>query len=239
MRSEKFIVESSDTDVSMHLKLSSLFRMMQDTATNNAEEIGFGKRETLEKGYLWVISRYSVTLKEYPEYLDEFEIIAYPCGRNKFIYPRNFIFKNKQGKIIGTASSIWTLLHKDTHRIALHALEDSEVPEEHVEGEEPLPQRIDVNDGEFIEERIVKYSDVDLNGHLNNTKYIEYILDIHDNEFFKENIIANITINYERELSMGNKIQIFIKKEQNVEFIVGKAENQRVFTAKLTLQKRQ
>ena len=237
MNSEKHFVESSDVDSSQNLKLSSLFRMMQDTATNHAEKIGMGKKETLDRGFFWVIISYSVSLKRYPKYLETIEIFTYPQERNRFLYPRNFIIKDIKGNVIGTASSIWTLLEKDTHRISLHGLGDTVVPAEHVDGEEPWPEKLDVKDLDFVEERKVRYSDIDLNGHVNNTKYIEYILDIHDNDFYKENVIENITINYSKELESGQTMQLFAKKNDNIELIEGKVGQNRIFAAKLTYKK--
>ena len=237
MYSRKYFIESSEVDSSLKLKLSSLFRVMQDVATKHAEELGLGKSATLDRGFFWVITRYSITMFKYPHFLDTIEVCTYPVGKNKFIFPRNFIFKNDKGEVLGQASSTWLLLNATDHKIALHAMDEYPVFEEHSDYEEPQAGKIEADGGELVDERIVRYSDTDLNGHLNNTKYIEYVLDTHDDKFYKENEIENLIINYDKEVKINEKVSLYSKKLDNIETIGGKVGDKSIFSVKLTYRK--
>lgn len=232
-----FLVESSDVDARLNLKLASLFRMMQDVATEHAEQLDIGKANTIDKGLYWVITRYSVTIKRYPRYLQTINVSTYPLGRNHFLFPRNFQVTSLDGEVLVTASSSWCILDKKTHKIALHALNDVKVPLENYEWEEPSPYKIDISDATLVEKRKVRYSDIDLNGHLNNTRYIEYIVDSLGDEFHQNNIITHIGINYDREIQSGQIVDIFLKNADGIDLIQGKVDDKTIFNCKINYKK--
>ena len=228
MYSKEFYIESSDVDSSLDLKLSSLMRMMQDVATEHAEKLKLGKKETIDVGKYWVISRYSISIEQMPKYTDTIKISTYPGEDNKFIYPRNFFVENKKGEKIIKASSLWLVLSKDSHRPILNPFPNTILKPEQYKDEEPRPNKIEAKNAYFLEERKVRYSDIDLNGHLNNTKYIEYVMDLRDSGYYKEHEIKKITINYEKELMDGQSIKLY-SSGTNPEYIVGKRDEENIF----------
>ena len=88
-----------------------------------------------------------------------------------------------------------------------------------------------------MEQRTVRYSDIDLNGHLNNTKYIEYILDMKNSSFYKKKEIVSILINYEKELMDGDVVSLY-SNEENPEYIIGKVEDKNIFEVLITYKDR-
>ena len=237
MYTKKHLIESTEIDSRLNLRLADLFRIMQVVATEHAEKIDIGKKATIDKGFFWVITRYSVTIHKYPKYLETVNVSTYPQGKNKFIYPRNFIITSESGETLITASSTWLILDKATHRITLHLFDDKEVPEEHYENEEPNAAKVDVEDAKFIEERKVRYSDIDLNGHLNNTRYIEYIVDSLGEEFHKERIIKHITINFEKEVGAGDTVKLYRKTCDDIDLIQGKCNEKVIFNVLIKSEK--
>ena len=111
------------------------------------------------------------------------------------------------------------------------------VPPEHYEGELDLPKKCIVSDSMLIETRKVRYSDVDLNGHLNNTKYIDYIIDIHDSGFYQKNRISHFVINYNKEL-MDNDIFSMYSNNNNPEYIKGEIDNSIAFEVNISYKER-
>lgn len=237
MYTRKHLVESTEVDSRLNLRLADLFRIMQDVATEDAERLDIGKAQTIDKGFFWVITRYAVTIYKYPKYLETVNVTTYPQGKNKFIYPRNFIITSMSGETLIRASSTWLVLEKATRKIALHVFDGKDVLEEHLDNEEPNAIKVDIVDPTFIEERKVRYSDIDLNGHLNNTRYIEYIVDSLGDEFHKDNIINHITINYEKELKAGDMVKLYRKRNDDIELIQGKCDEKIVFNVLIKAKK--
>ncbi len=237
--SKKILVESTHVDPFLDLKLSSLFLYLQDVATEHAEKIGIGKSDMSKLHLYWVITRYAVTIHKLPKYCDTVVVKTYGGHNMKFIYPRYFQVESESGEVLVTASSTWMLIDDRTHRVSMNSYENVVVPFDHIDGEEPQPIKVNPSaDASLFEERVVRYSDIDLNGHLNNTKYIEYILDTHNFEFYKKNKITHIEINYEREVLDGDVVRIY-KDENNPEYIRGEANGVTSFETLLTFKERE
>ena len=223
MYTKNYYIGSNDVDQFLELKLPSFFRMMQDIATEHAEVLNIGKANTIDKGLYWVITRIEIEIIEMPKYLQTVTLKTYPGDDLRFIFPRYFQLEDEKGKILIKASSTWAVLSRETHRVCLNPFPGLKVPTEHLVGEQPLPGKCETGDYQLVETRKVRYSDIDLNGHLNNTKYIDYIVDIHDSDFYKKNKIKHFLINYEKELKDNNEVSIF-SNNSNPEYIKGEVD---------------
>ena len=236
MYTKNYYIGSNDVDQFLDLKLPSFFRMMQDIATEHAEVLNIGKANTIDKGLYWVITRIEIEIIEMPKYLQTVTLKTYPGDDLRFIFPRYFQLEDEKGKILIKASSTWAVLSRETHRVCLNPFPGLKAPTEHLEGEQPLPGKCEASDCKLVETRKVRYSDIDLNGHLNNTKYIDYIVDIHDSDFYKKNNIKHFLINYEKELKDNNEVSIF-SNNSNPEYIKGDVDGT-AFTVNITYTKR-
>ena len=223
MYEKKYYIGSNDVDQFLDLKLPSFFRMMQDISTEHAEVLHIGKADTLDKNLYWVITRIELDIIKMPKYLDTVTLKTYPGDDMRFIFPRYFQLEDKNGNILIKASSIWLVLNRENHHPVLNPFNGYKAPTEHLEGELHLPDKAEGEASHLMEERKIRYSDIDLNGHLNNTKYIDYIVDIHDSEFYKKNRIKHFLVNYEKELKDNMTLSIY-SNDSNPEYIQGESD---------------
>lgn len=237
MYEKKYYIGSNDVDRFLDLKLPSFFKMMQDIATEHAEVLNIGKSETLDKGLYWVITRIELDIIKMPKYLSTVVLKTYPGDDLKFIFPRYFQLEDLKGNVLIRASSTWMVLNKESHRPSLNPFNGRKLPCEHHDGELEMPHKCVSQDASLVETRKVRYSDVDLNGHLNNTKYIDYIIDVHDSEFYKKNRISHFVINYDKEL-MDNNIFNLYSSNGNPEYIKGEIDDTIAFEVNITYEKR-
>ena len=235
MYKKEYVLSVSDVDAFSNLKLSSLMVMMQDVATDHAESSGIGQSKIIKEEMFWVISRYSISIKRLPRYQDRIFVCTYPGDDMKFMFPRYFKIMDENGDILIQASSLWLVLNKEDHRVNLNPFNGFVLPSEHYEGEEPLPEKISNDDKEFVEKRVVRFNDVDFNKHLNNTKYIEYIVDSHDYDFYKHHDIKHIVINYNKEIKYGDVVSLYSNKS-NPEVISGDINENNSFVAKIIFE---
>ena len=83
----------------------------------------------------------------------------------------------------------------------------------------------------------VGFFDLDVNGHLNNTKYLEWILESYDLKYLKDNEIKKFEINFQLEALYGDEIAVIneefnehiyshaiIRKRDDKELCVAKAK---------------
>ena len=237
MYAKKLLIGSNDVDQFLELKLSSFFKMMQDIATEHAEELDIGKKQTIDKGLYWVITRFSIDIINMPKYLENVTLKTYPGNNMRFVFPRYFLLEDKDGHPLIKVSSVWMVLRKDNHQPCLNPFDGRIFPEEHLPDELPLPSKCSGEASSLIETRKVRYSDIDLNGHLNNTKYIDYIIDIHDSEFYKKNRIRHFLINYDKELMDNDSLSLFSNLD-NPEVIKGVVNDKPAFMVNITYTER-
>ena len=237
MLSKKYFITSNDVDQFYELKISSFFKMMQEVASQNAEELGIGHTYTKSKNLFWVISRFFVKIHKLPKYQDNVILTTYPGQTIKFIFPRYFVLEDECGNKLIEASSTWLVLYNDSRKVCINPF-DKELPNEDKEGQISLPDKVDVlEELEFIENRKVRYNDIDLNGHLNNTKYIDYIIDVHDSDFYKQYSIKELSINYNHEVKDNDIISLYSNKS-NPEIIKGNIQEINSFDVKITYSKK-
>ena len=231
MLTSKQLIESTMVDFNQKMKMSEIFGLFQNYATNDAEAIGHGKDKTTNAGKLWVLTRIYCEVAEYPTYLSESIATTYATEKRGFAFPRKFKIEGSDGHLQVRLSSIWALIDKESRKLIFKP----DLPEfeaHHEDDELPDPTKVTTSQASFIYQREVKYSDIDLNGHLNNCRYIEFILDSLPLSLFKQKEIASLLINYETETAPGETIMMYGNDDYT--YICGRTTEKVCFEANLT-----
>lgn len=202
-------VRYSELDCTMTLKPSAMLQFLQDLASDNAEELGFGYSYIIKKNLAWFLLKYRIEFTDYPENLYSLTIETAPRGYNKLFAYRDFVIKNKD-KVIGKASSTWCLIDLSNKSIApvQKALEGN-----------PYMKQYEKKDDDLIYEKIkpvekidkesifnVRFDELDVNKHANNANYIGWALEPLDFEFRESHKIKTIDMVFKKELKYGEKI---------------------------------
>ena len=238
MYQEKIFITSNDVDDHFDLKVSTIFKYLQQASTNHAEQIGLGKKDTIDKGMFWVITRMKVKILKMPKMHDTVLVTTHPGETMSFIFPRFYEIYDEKGELCILGSAVWLLLDLETHKVKMKPFpDDFVVPFEKLDEDLPLPEKVIYDNLNHVETRLVRYSDIDLNGHLNNTKYIDYIIDTHDINFYKKHRVNEIVVNYEKEIRNGDVVNIFT--DGNIpEVIVGDVDGIHCFSARVSYEER-
>lgn len=235
MREENFKVLSSLVDVNRELSLSSFFKLFQDIAMVNADEIGIGRDKTLDRGLLWIFTRVLVETEEMPKYTEDAKIATYPNGtRSGFLFHRQAYLKNKDDKVVVKLSSQWAIIEANTRKLVLRP-NFPDINENHEISLE-LPGKVERKESSLLYTRVVKFSDCDLNGHLNNVRYVDFIVDVNPSSFYKEYTIQKILINYNHEVHEGETMEIYVNDDRT--YVEGRVNGINCFEAELTYKRR-
>ncbi len=166
-------LRSSDVDMHRRLRTSVLFSLMQEAAIAHTEQLGMGRDKTLDKGLLWVVTLQTARIARMPEYDEEIVLRSWPGKTMHVLFPRYCAFDTADGEPLIRASALWTLVDEQTRRFVF--------PEKHgiviegaVTGDEiPIPSAPRALPCTEERDFTVPYSYVDLNGHMNNTRYFD------------------------------------------------------------------
>ena len=133
---------------------------------------------------------------------------------------------------------MWCIIDKTTRRVVLKPSEFDVVKPEHNKDDMEMPEKVSGDSLSLVDTRKVRYTEIDLNGHLNNTEYIEFMLDTHEVDFYKKNRITSILINYDKEIKAGEVVELYSNKNEP-EVIRGTVDGVNRFTASITYERKQ
>ena len=208
--SEPFKIKSFDIDTTGKLRLSSLFEYLQEVAGNHAENIEVGYDQLQEKNLFWVLSRMKLNIERLPKWNETIEIKTWPKGIDKLFAIRDFEIFDSAKKLIISVTSSWLLIDSIKHR--LHKIEELQIPipESDIKPAiKEFPDKIVPVEGDSISHfHSIKYSELDILQHVNNSRYISWIYDCYQPEFLNSNELKSIQINYLDEAKFSDNLEI-------------------------------
>jgi medium-chain acyl-[acyl-carrier-protein] hydrolase len=209
---KEYSVRLSDVDFTEGLKLSSLFMYLQDIASDHADDIGYGFH-ILEGHYglTWVLMRIKVEIIRNPKWNEKITIETWPQVPKKLEFQRDFLVQDQEGNTIIKAISTWALMDIKTRELRRSDTVKVDYPPVRTERvmDFKLGRIKAFGQTEFSYKKIIGYSDVDLNCHLNNTKYIDYIMDCFSLDSFRQYDVKGIEVNYINEALPGDTINLY------------------------------
>ena len=222
-----------DVDCANKWKLSSVFSNTQEVANYDCYSYNCDWI-TLRDRYdaCFVLTRMKVKMYFYPGSSETVRVSTWPGVKPRMIWPRYFKLETEDKRLIGEATSQWVLLNRTARTMMKPSEFDIPMPDT---GHIPLPFDLPRGNFDFTPdktvERIPVYSDVDYNGHVNNARYIEWIMDLFPLEQFYQNQVAELDIKYEQEIHYGQKVLLDFqyKKEDNTFFVRGHSEEEVTF----------
>lgn len=208
---QNYHVDLRDVDFTKKLKLSTLFSYFQEVASLASENLGFGIN-TLEKkfGVAWILTRIRVDILRSPDWDEEITIETWPLEPSKVEFDRDYLVKDKNGQVIVKAVSKWVIMDikerklKRTEVIGIHYPE--KITERAIAGR--LGKLKDFGKLTKAYDKVIGYSDIDFNGHLNNSKYVDYILDCFPVDDHVNHTIKSIDLNFTHEALPGDTITL-------------------------------
>ncbi|MCL2368070.1 MAG: thioesterase [Oscillospiraceae bacterium] len=218
-------ITASDIDCHRQIRPSALLGYLQNLATDHAEVLGFGGDcIEAEYGAVWMMVRMDVRLTRPIAYDEALEIHTWHRGapKSSVMVLRDFeVFAG--GALVGEATMAWILADIASRRIMkpgkIQRLADSPRPERI---KETIPAKIQMPDGlTKAMTRTIVYSDTDINGHMNNTKYADIACDAIRYEGIEGRFIAGVQINYLHECFPGDEIEVLCREVEDAHYVRG------------------
>jgi len=207
---DAYLVSFYEVDAKNRISLPSLWKYLQETAWNHANQIGIGYSDLARNDHFWVLSRLAIDMDEYPGWGDKIRVKTWLLGSSRLFALRDFSIVKEDGRVIGGAKSAWVVLNlrnRKPQRIEpfLHGL----IPLSDQHGAETkldkLPAPVAPDEETFF---TVRYSDLDVHQHVNNARYIEWILDSYSFEMNQTHHITTFEINFLAESNYGDGLSI-------------------------------
>jgi len=214
---KEYKVHVYETGPDGKMNLYSLFDFLQDIASDHAVKLGYGRDDLLRQNHFWVLSRIYAVINEWPAWGDTITVRTWPKGTESVFALRDYEVFFKDGRLVASATSSWLIIDQTTKKIQRPDSALSHFNSE-IQRRDSLPRNAmkiesasagSKNASEFN----VRISDLDINLHTNNVKYIKWVTDSYDLDFIMNNTPYSAEINYLAESRFNDSIAVRISED--------------------------
>lgn len=221
---QTYVVGTRDVDLFGHCRPSAMLGYLQDVGTQAALNIGFSREEMLERHHaFWMLARIWYQLDKPLTMGEPVTIRTWHRGGKGAILYRDFdLYQN--GQWIGEAVSAWVLADWESHKLCkLSHLEEfqrntgGELCKSKTLGKLRHPTQMDL-----AEERLLHYSDTDINGHVNNARYADFTCDaLHLEQLGQGRFVSSLQIGFLQECKAGETLPLYTASDETGYFVRG------------------
>lgn len=205
---EKYKIKWHDTNAAREVRVSQHLMYMQETANLQIESLGPSLDKIRDRdGLAFILSKIKLRFEKPLHAYDEISVATWTCEGRGYGFLRCFQIY-RADELISMGSSVWALVDLNTKKLvsqdefSLGTENDEPLPLE-------LPRRIKPTSDElkFLGEREIRYSDIDYNMHMNNTKYPDMLCDFMPIERVAK--IRQMTLEFLHESALGDTLRFF------------------------------
>ncbi|KAH8933702.1 hypothetical protein BDL97_18G043800 [Sphagnum fallax] len=229
---QTFVIRSYEVGADKTASIETLMNHFQETALNHVWMAGlagdgFGATHSMIcHNLIWVVSRMQVQVEQYPAWGDVVEMDTWVAGSGKNGMRRDWLVRDyKTGQILARATSTWVMMNKKTRRF-------SKMPNE-VRGEisPHFLERSAIDNKDLVTQKIKKLgddsaqlvcsgltprrNDLDMNQHVNNVKYIGWMMESIPNAIQESHELETLVLEYRRECGQSEVVQSLASTESS------------------------
>ena len=212
---KEFTVQHIHLDGLGRIKPSAMLHFIMRTVSAQCTQLGVSWDDIRPLGLIWVVGRSRLQVLRAPRLNEKLIVETWPMPATRSAYPRAALVKNDKGEELYRCTTLWALMNKETRRLVLPANGGISVPSLVVGNELPVPGSFAAQPLGEMDQRKVCFSELDLNGHMNNTKYLDWVADLLPSSFHADHIFRDVTICYLSEAREGQTVQMSLNHLQD------------------------
>lgn len=204
--SETFSIRASEVDSNGNTTLPAICSLFQEVAGNHALKLHFDITQLHEQNLTWVLHRMDIHIERYPEWRETITIETWPAAGDALRAYRDYRMLDGEGEQIGCCLSYWMMINLKTRRPTRMPKEVLELRLGDIEHVLPIKSdRLKPFEHAEIEKKfVVRNSDQDMNKHVNNARYVDWIMETYDEG--KAYLIKNMDVIFMQESHADERI---------------------------------
>ena len=207
-----FTQEYEVTDIAVdcygRMKPSMILFLAQEVAGRHCNLLSVDYDTLAAKRMFWAVTRHRVQITRMPVRGETIRIETWPMPTTRVAYPRSVIAYDAQGNECFRAISLWVLMDLDKRSMILPGKSGICVVGTLRGLELDTPNGLVAKDLRCHQHRSVCFTDLDRNGHMNNTKYLDWISDLLPSQFHENHQPREMTVCYFSESREGQSLQL-------------------------------
>jgi len=200
---EAFVVRSFDLDWNERVSVRALTGYLQEAARVHAEQLGYGLTWLIERGLAWALHRMRVEWDAEPRLGESIVVETWASDHDRLNAYRDFEVTGEGGRPLGRATSAWVVFDALQRRAV-------KLPQEWIGAGIPLAERpravtftkrklIGVTAATTVRPFRVRLGDLDVNGHTNNARYVEWAIESVPSDLWGKHRLAALDIVFRAE----------------------------------------
>ena len=205
---QKFTIDDMVADCFGSLKLSALLYYAQEAAGNHSALLGVDHDTLSNHRLFWAVTRHRVQITRLPKRGETITVETWPMPTTKIAYPRSMVAYDENGNELFRSISLWVLMDMDNRSMILPGKSGIIVDGSITGNELAVPHSIIPKVMANEQHRAVTYSCLDRNGHMNNTRYLDWVDDLLPSQFHASRCPQEFVICYHAEAMEGQNISL-------------------------------
>ncbi len=235
---QEFAITDNTVDCFGRLKPSMILYFVQEVAGKHFDRICMDYDALAARGMFWAIIRQKVQITRLPLRGETLRVETWPMPTTRVAYPRSVVAYDENGNECFRSISIWVLMDQNTRNMILPGKSGISVVGTLRGMELAAPGSLVPKDLHSQKERTVSFTDLDRNGHMNNTRYMDWIDDLLPSAFHREHGVKEFTVCYLSETREGQSLSLHwdYLEEGAVQvdaYRIAAEKEERVFSARL------
>lgn len=235
---KEYELRGSDFDRFDRIRPAAVLDLFQDVAGIHAIELGVGFHDLIARELIWVLTktRYEVVgaLHRY----DRVRVRTWPLPPGRVNCRREYRIEAMDGTALIHGTSEWVIVHSEKRRV-LPAGDVYPAGRTYCTDTVFAPRLAKVAsftpEGEGMCVR-PGFSQLDLNGHVNNTKYADYVWDLL--ALPQESSVTAFAIDYHREVLHGQELTLYAAQSEEGVLVRGMSEGELMFSCQVNVNKK-
>lgn len=205
---EHYRIRSYEVDCRNRLSILSIINYMQEAASRHAESLGVSIQQLLNENRTWLLSRLKIKISAYPGWNDRVRINTWPTGAQQLFALRDFKLSDGRSRPLAAAISAWLVIDLEKRRpIRIDSFLKRLNPVDGCHtidgGLGKLPAlKNHTHESLFV----VRYSDLDINQHANNVKFVEWVIESLPAPVLDSRALSGLEVNFLAEAFHGDQI---------------------------------
>lgn len=205
---QNFEITDAYVDRYGRLKPSTILYFAQEVAGHHFELLSMDYDALARRRLFWAVTRHKVQITRLPMRGETIRIETWPMPTTKVAYPRSMVAYDAQGDELFRSISLWVLMDLDTRNMILPGKSGIIVAGTLRGTELAIPNGLLSKVMTNHRPRPVCFTDLDRNGHMNNTKYLDWIDDLLPSAFHEGHPVKEFTVCYLREAREGQSLDL-------------------------------
>ena len=196
---KEYTLTDMQTDAFGRAKPSALLSFAQDIAGEHAASLSDNWEQLQEKRLFWAVTRHYLEVFSLPKVGQTIRLKTWPMVTTRVAYPRAVEGYSVDGEKLFRMVSLWVLMDTEKRSLVLPGRGGLTIHGCNRGCEAPIPGSLTPGQYENSTAVTVRYSELDRNGHMNNTRYLDWLMDLLPSNFHGSHEIKDFTLCYMNE----------------------------------------